>query len=159
MIHGQRWTTEGEFGRVSLEEKDIEAETIVCPEMVFGGKPIGKATMRPDECLKRLHHNTNCLKYCKAVDHIRKAHGIASAKDKTKIEYRYPTFAKKVKLICACGEEFHTQSPDRSVCMPCLIKERMEKTKSKKQLEALKLQLKKAIEVVEKNKTTKRKRW
>lgn len=147
-------------GPRSIEEKEIEKETIVCPQMVFGGKLVNKATMREEECLGRLKNNNECLRYCTAVDHLRKRHKLPAAtiKSKTKTPST-PSYKPKVMLICACGEEFATQSDDRNECMPCLIKRKMAVCRSPKKYEHYKVQLERAIETIRKNKEEKKVKW
>jgi hypothetical protein len=137
----QCWSTEGDFGRISpLDEKEIEKETIVCPQMVKLG--IKHAIMREKECMLRLTTNQNCFKYCNNVDHLRYKLKLPPAFTKEQILEEKNNNSLKKQKLCICGEYFMTESTERNLCKKCLLESQISVETSFVKKKALKLELK-----------------
>jgi hypothetical protein len=113
------WSTSADFGRVSIDEPEIERETIYCPQVRFGGKTPDRPTMRQSECQRRIDTKAECSLKCPV------------ATGAPVEETRDPRFGR-----CACGRWYDTAK--LSMCSICRVDELMKIERDKKVLNRLK---------------------
>lgn len=110
---------------------------IACPDMVKLNYP--QPYMREECCLLRLQgENNDCIRKCKAVDHLRVRLKLPPAivVVKTKLP-RPPEPARILITCCECGAEFRTTSRNVDNCYLCRLKGMLTRSRSKKCREEL----------------------